>query len=77
LSREGLRQVLWTIDTRDWSRPGTKRIVQAATGSSVRAGTIVLMHDGGGDRSETIAALPQIIAALQHQGSAVRRIPGC
>jgi peptidoglycan-N-acetylglucosamine deacetylase len=77
LSREGLRQVLWTIDTRDWSRPGTKHIVNAATGPSVRAGSIVLMHDGGGDRSETIAALPQIIAALQHQGYLVRRIPGC
>jgi peptidoglycan-N-acetylglucosamine deacetylase len=77
LSREGLRQVLWTIDTRDWSRPGTKRIVQAATGPSVRAGSIVLMHDGGGDRSETVAALPHIITALQHQGYAVRRIPGC
>jgi peptidoglycan/xylan/chitin deacetylase (PgdA/CDA1 family) len=77
LSRQGLRQVLWTIDTRDWSRPGTKHIVKAATGPSVRASSIVLMHDGGGDRSETIAALPQIIAALQHQGYLVRRIPGC
>jgi peptidoglycan/xylan/chitin deacetylase (PgdA/CDA1 family) len=78
LSREGLRQVLWTIDTRDWSRPGTKRIVQAATGPSVRAGSIILLHDGGGgDRSETVAALPHIIAALQHQGYTVRRIPGC
>jgi peptidoglycan/xylan/chitin deacetylase (PgdA/CDA1 family) len=77
LSRESLRQVLWTIDTRDWSRPGTKRIVQATTGPSVRAGSIILLHDGGGDRSETVAALPHIIAALQHQGYAVRRIPGC
>jgi peptidoglycan/xylan/chitin deacetylase (PgdA/CDA1 family) len=77
LSREGLRQVLWTIDTRDWSRPGTKQIVKSATGPSVRAGSILLMHDGGGDRSETIAALPNIIATLQHQGYVVRRIPGC
>jgi peptidoglycan/xylan/chitin deacetylase (PgdA/CDA1 family) len=77
LSREGLCQVLWTIDTRDWSRPGTKHIVQTATGPSVRSGSILLMHDGGGDRSETIAALPYIIAALQHQGYVVRRIPGC
>jgi peptidoglycan/xylan/chitin deacetylase (PgdA/CDA1 family) len=77
LSREGLRQVLWTIDTRDWSRPGTKRIVQATTGPSVRAGSIILLHDGGGDRSDTVAALPHIIAALQHQGYVVRRIPGC
>jgi peptidoglycan/xylan/chitin deacetylase (PgdA/CDA1 family) len=77
LSRQGLRQVLWTIDTRDWSRPGTKHIVKTATGPNVRAGSILLMHDGGGDRSETIAALPYIIAALQHQGYVVRRIPGC
>jgi peptidoglycan/xylan/chitin deacetylase (PgdA/CDA1 family) len=77
LSREGLRQVLWTIDTRDWSRPGTKHIIAAATGPGVRAGSILLMHDGGGDRSETIAALPYIIAALQHQGYVVRGIPGC
>jgi peptidoglycan/xylan/chitin deacetylase (PgdA/CDA1 family) len=77
LSRQGLRQVLWTIDTRDWSRPGTKRIIKSATGPSVRAGSILLMHDGGGDRSETIAALPYIIATLKHQGYVVRRIPGC
>jgi peptidoglycan-N-acetylglucosamine deacetylase len=37
----------------------------------------VLLHDGGGDRTQTIAALPQIIASLQHQGYVVRRIPGC
>jgi len=77
LSRQGFRQVFWTIDTRDWSRPGTKHVVNAATGPSVRAGSIVLLHDGGGDRSETIAALPYIIAALQRQGYVVRRIPGC
>ena len=77
LSREGLRQVLWTIDTRDWSRPDTKQIVKAATGPTVRAGSIVLMHDGGGDRSETVTALPQIIATLKHHGYVVRRIPGC
>jgi peptidoglycan-N-acetylglucosamine deacetylase len=77
LSRLRLRQVLWTIDTRDWSRPGTTHIVKAATGPSIRTGSILLMHDGGGDRSETVAALPHIISALQHQGYAVRRIPGC
>jgi peptidoglycan/xylan/chitin deacetylase (PgdA/CDA1 family) len=74
---DGPSQYTPAIDTRDWSRPGTQRIVQAATGPSVRAGSIVLLHDGGGDRSETVAALPHIIAALQHQGYAVRRIPGC
>ena len=77
LSQLGLRQVLWSVDTRDWSRPGITHIVQAATGPHVRAGTVVLMHDGGGNRSQTVAALPQIITTLQHQGYVIRRIPGC
>jgi peptidoglycan/xylan/chitin deacetylase (PgdA/CDA1 family) len=77
MSQQGLHQVLWTIDTRDWSQPGTKHIVEAATASTVRSGTIVLMHDGGGNRSQTVAALPQVIAALQQRGFVIRRIPGC
>jgi peptidoglycan/xylan/chitin deacetylase (PgdA/CDA1 family) len=77
LAQHGLRQVLWTVDTRDWDRPGRKHIVKAATGPAVRAGSIVLMHDGGGDRSQTVAALPEIIATLQQRGYVVRRIPGC
>ena len=77
MSQQGLHQVLWTVDTRDWSRPGTKHIVKAATAPTVRSGTIVLMHDGGGDRSQTVAALPQVIAALQQRGFVIRRIPGC
>jgi chitin deacetylase len=35
------------------------------------------MHDGGGNRSQTVAALPQVIAALQQRGFVIRRIPGC
>ena len=77
LAQRGLRQVLWTTDTKDWSRPGSKKIVKAATAPTVGAGNIVLMHDGGGDRSQTVAALPQIIATLQQRGYVVRRIPGC
>jgi|SoiMethySBSTD1v2_1073268.scaffolds.fasta_scaffold56790_8 peptidoglycan/xylan/chitin deacetylase (PgdA/CDA1 family) len=76
LTQQRLRQVLWTIDTRDWSRPGTARIVKAATGPTVQKGSIVLLQDGGGNRSQTVAALPQIIAALQHRGYVIRRIPG-
>jgi peptidoglycan/xylan/chitin deacetylase (PgdA/CDA1 family) len=77
LAQRGLRQVLWTVDTLDWRRPGRKQIVKTATGPAVRAGSIVLMHDGGGDRSQTVAALPEIIATLQQRGYVVRRIPGC
>jgi peptidoglycan-N-acetylglucosamine deacetylase len=77
LTQQRLREVLWTVDTRDWSRPGVKKIVEAATGATVRAGSIVLMHDGGGNRSQTVAALPQIIATLHQRGYDIRRIPGC
>jgi peptidoglycan-N-acetylglucosamine deacetylase len=77
LAQKGLRQVLWTDDTLDWRRPGVTHIVRAATGPKVRAGSIVLMHDGGGDRSQTVAALPHIIATLHQRGYVVRRIPGC
>jgi len=77
VAQQGLREVLWSIDTLDWSRPGTVKIVKAATGPTVRAGSTVLLHDGGGDRSQTVAALPKIIRTLQQRGYVIRRIPGC
>jgi peptidoglycan-N-acetylglucosamine deacetylase len=77
VTQQGLREVLWTTDTLDWNRPGTTQIVTRATGPSVQAGSIVLMHDGGGDRSQTVAALPKIISTLQQRGYVIRHIPGC
>ena len=77
VTQQGLREVLWTNDTLDWNRPGTSQIVTRATGPAVQAGSIVLMHDGGGDRSQTVAALPKIISILQQRGFVIRRIPGC
>ncbi|WP_246002158.1 bifunctional polysaccharide deacetylase/glycosyltransferase family 2 protein [Allorhizocola rhizosphaerae] len=59
--------VLSDLDTRDWERPGVPRIVKAATPEGNR-GAIVLMHDGGGDRSQTLAALDQLIPALKAHG---------
>ena len=58
--------VLWSIDTEDWRQPGVKAIVDAA--GSARAGSIVLMHDAGGDRSQTVAALPHVIRRLRRRG---------
>lgn len=66
-SQLGLLQILWTIDTRDWQRPGVRAIVSTVL-ANVRNGSIILMHDGGGDRSQTIQALPQIIIGLQQRG---------
>lgn len=59
--------VLWTVDTGDYARPGVPRIVYTAV-SGARPGAIILMHDGGGNRSETVAALPRIIAAIRRHG---------
>jgi len=67
ITSEGETPVLWDLDTRDWSRPGSARIV-ARVLDHVQAGDIVLFHDGGGNRSETVDALKVILPALQERG---------
>ena len=62
-----LKVALWDVDTRDWSRPGTKQIIRTAE-KNARPGAIILMHDGGDDRRQTIAALPKIIRDLKAKG---------
>lgn len=59
--------VLWDIDTQDWSMPGANAIHDAVM-KDAHNGAIVLMHDGGGDRSQTVEALPRIIDDLRKQG---------
>lgn len=58
---------LWTVDSRDWARPGTSLIAQRVL-TGVHVGSIVLLHDGGGDRSQTVAALPTILTGLESRG---------
>jgi peptidoglycan/xylan/chitin deacetylase (PgdA/CDA1 family) len=62
-----LLMVLWSVDTGDYTLPGTAAIVQRAL-EGAKPGAIILMHDAGGDRSETIAALPAIVAGLRKRG---------
>jgi peptidoglycan/xylan/chitin deacetylase (PgdA/CDA1 family) len=66
-AEDGLRTITWDVDPADWSMPGTgaiySRVVDAA-----QPGSIILMHDGGGPRDETLAALPQIIDTLRARG---------
>jgi peptidoglycan/xylan/chitin deacetylase (PgdA/CDA1 family) len=59
--------VLWTIDTEDWQRPGAQAIHDAVLANAYN-GAVVLMHDGGGDRSQDVEALPKIIDDLKAQG---------
>ncbi|HMI80257.1 MAG TPA: polysaccharide deacetylase family protein [Solirubrobacterales bacterium] len=63
----GMRTVNWDVDPRDWSNPGTGAIY-ANVVSHAQNGSIVVMHDGGGPRGETLAALPRIIDALRARG---------
>ena len=62
-----LLMVLWSTDTRDYTRPGVPAIVQSAL-LGAHPGAIILMHDAGGERAETIAALPLIVAGLRKRG---------
>lgn len=63
----GMRTVLWDVDPTDWANPGSGAIHSRVV-SAVRPGSIVVMHEGGGNRSGTLAALPSIIKALRARG---------
>ena len=67
LAAAHLSLVLWDVDTRDWARPGVGHIV-AQVERLVKPGSIVLFHDGGGNRSETVAALAILLPWLKHHG---------
>jgi peptidoglycan/xylan/chitin deacetylase (PgdA/CDA1 family) len=74
LKKLQMLMVLWTVDTKDFSMPGVQRIVYTAL-SGARGGAILLMHDGGGDRRETAAALPRIIRLLTKRGFHLVTVP--
>jgi peptidoglycan-N-acetylglucosamine deacetylase len=57
----------WSVDPRDWARPGIRNIVRNIM-QNTRPGSIILEHDGGGNRSETVAALRIVIPALLREG---------
>lgn len=65
--RARLKAVNWDVDTNDWRLPGPGAIQAAITGG-VRPGSIVLMHDAGGPRGQTVAALPGAIRSLRRHG---------
>jgi cellulose synthase/poly-beta-1,6-N-acetylglucosamine synthase-like glycosyltransferase/peptidoglycan/xylan/chitin deacetylase (PgdA/CDA1 family) len=64
---EGYVTVLADLDGRDWERPGVDAIVRNSTPKNGQ-GAIVLLHDAGGERSQTVAALDVLIPKLQAQG---------
>ena len=64
----GMRLVLWDVDPLDWRHSTTSKQITKRVLSNVRPGSIVLLHDGGGDARDTIAALPDIIKGIRKQG---------
>ncbi|HEY1419053.1 MAG TPA: polysaccharide deacetylase family protein, partial [Myxococcaceae bacterium] len=70
----GFLTIQWDVDPRDWSRPGTDSIYNTVVGTA-QNGSIILQHDGGGDRSETLAALPREIDTFKREGYGFVTIP--
>lgn len=67
---------LWELDTKDWAHPGVPAIVAGAL-KGVHPGSVILLHDGGGNRAQSVAALAQILPALTARGYALEALPTC
>jgi peptidoglycan-N-acetylglucosamine deacetylase len=63
----GYTTVLWDGSAGDWKLPGVG-VITSKLLSYVRDGAILLLHDGGGNRAQTVAALPTIITTLENRG---------
>lgn len=70
----GLATVTWNVDPSDYTQPGTSAIVHRVL-AQVQPGSIVISHDGGGPRGQTLAAYPKIISALRRRGYGIVTIP--
>lgn len=71
----GLTPVLWSVDTNDWSNPNESSIYQRLL--TVKPGDVVLMHDGGGDRTSTLEALRKALPQLKDRGYTFGVVPVC
>ncbi|MCC9309501.1 polysaccharide deacetylase family protein [Kitasatospora sp. RB6PN24] len=65
-AKYGMVPIDWDVDPRDWSRPGVAHITQKLM--AARPGDILLCHDGGGDRSQTLESLKSVLPALKAKG---------
>jgi chitin deacetylase len=74
LTERQMLMVLWSVNPQDYYRPGAKMIV-SRTLANMHPGAIVLMHDGGGDRSQTVAAVNVLIRKLRARGYRFVTVP--
>ncbi|MFI0511291.1 bifunctional polysaccharide deacetylase/glycosyltransferase family 2 protein [Streptomyces sp. WSLK1-5] len=75
LGEEGYTSVFVDTDSDDWKKPGVSKIVKWATPSGT-SGAAVLMHDAGGDREQTIEALPEYIEKMRAKGYTFTTVSG-
>lgn len=75
LGEEGYTSVFVDTDSDDWKKPGASKIVKWATPSGT-SGAAVLMHDAGGDREQTVRALPEYIEKMRAKGYTFTTISG-
>ncbi|MFJ4415007.1 polysaccharide deacetylase family protein [Streptomyces sp. NPDC088925] len=66
-ARHGMEPLAWSVDTEDWSRPGAAAITRRVL-AGARPGAVVLCHDGGGDRAQTVTALRRFLPRLRADG---------
>jgi peptidoglycan/xylan/chitin deacetylase (PgdA/CDA1 family) len=66
VARWGMTPIDWDVDPRDWARPGSGPITRKLL--SARPGDILLCHDGGGNRSQTVTALRTVLPVLLARG---------
>jgi peptidoglycan/xylan/chitin deacetylase (PgdA/CDA1 family) len=71
---QGLDTIIWDVDPRDWARPGSGAIYSNVVGNT-RPGSIILSHDGGGPREQTVAAYRSIIPTLKRRGYRFATLP--
>lgn len=74
LRRNRMLMVLWSVDSQDYRRPGVKAIVRRVL-AGAHPGAIVLLHDAGGSRAQTVAALPEIVRKLRRRGYRLVTVP--
>ncbi len=65
--RAGMQTILWDVDSRDWRRPGANAIANTIL-NNTQTGSIILMHDGGGPREQTVTALKRVLKKLRARG---------
>lgn len=76
LRKAGYHPILWDVDTEDWRRPGRAVIARRIT-AGASPGAVILLHDGGGDRSQTAAALDSALTTITAKGYAVTPLRQC